>query len=139
MSRTLRHCSLRGAPLKTSACQVISKSTNPAATTVAFSSASSRAPAIQTHPQIDLLFRVRWHHLVHQDIPDLEATKSVWFPGHLLQGSEFVWQQVQDSVGDDHMAQLSGTGNDSAKPSRNSTLPAPASRALYLAIWTSPG
>jgi hypothetical protein len=36
-----------GAPLKTSARQVISKSTKPAATTVARSSASSRAPAIQ--------------------------------------------------------------------------------------------
>src|SRR5690606_25614812 len=36
-----------GAPAKTSACQVISKSTKPAATTVACSSASSRAPAIQ--------------------------------------------------------------------------------------------
>ena len=37
-----------GAPLKTSARQVISNPTNPAATTVACSSASSRAPAI--HP-----------------------------------------------------------------------------------------
>ena len=37
-----------GAPLKTSARQVISNPTNPAATTVAFNSASSRAPAI--HP-----------------------------------------------------------------------------------------
>ena len=25
-------------------------------------------------PQIDLLFRVLWHRLLHQDIPDLEAT-----------------------------------------------------------------
>src|SRR5713226_4243491 len=31
-------------------------------------------------------------------------------------------------------AQLSGTGNDSANPSRNSTLPGPASRALFLAM-----
>ena len=36
-----------GAPPKTSARQVISNPTNPAATTVAFNSASSRAPAIQ--------------------------------------------------------------------------------------------
>ncbi len=45
-----------GAPLKTSACQVISKSTKPAATTVSISSASSRVPAIQpVHRSILLL------------------------------------------------------------------------------------
>jgi hypothetical protein len=31
-------------------------------------------------------------------------------------------------------AQLSGTGNDSARPSRNSTLPAPARLTLFLAM-----
>ena len=45
-----------GAPLKTSARQVISKSTKPAATTVACSSASSRAPAI--HPFHKSMFRL---------------------------------------------------------------------------------
>ena len=42
-------------------------------------------------PQIDLLFRVLWHRLLHQDIPDLEATGGFEYPGHLLQGCEFVW------------------------------------------------
>src|SRR5712692_1724361 len=36
-------------------------------------------------------------------------------------------------------AQLSGTGNDSARPSRNSTLPGLASRALFLAISSIAG
>jgi len=54
-------------------------------------------------PQIDLLFRVLWHFLLHQDIPDLEATRGFEYAGHLLQGREFVWQQVEDSVGDDHI------------------------------------
>ena len=54
-------------------------------------------------PQIDLLFRVLWHRLLHQDIPDLEATGGFEHPSHLLQGSEFVWQQVEDTVGDDHV------------------------------------
>lgn len=54
-------------------------------------------------PQIDLLFRVRWHRGTHQDIPDLEATAGFEDPGHLLQGSELVWQQVEDTVGDDHI------------------------------------
>ena len=45
-----------GAPLKTSAFQVISNSEKPAATTVASSSASSRAPAIQpVHRSISFL------------------------------------------------------------------------------------
>jgi len=54
-------------------------------------------------PQIDLLFRVLWHRLLHQDIPDLEATRGFEHPSHLLQGREFVWQQIEDSVGDDHI------------------------------------
>ncbi len=54
-------------------------------------------------PQIDLLFRVLWHRLLHQDIPDLEATAGFEHPSHLLQGSEFVWQQIEDTVGDDHI------------------------------------
>ncbi len=54
-------------------------------------------------PQIDLLFRVRWHRLLHQDIPDLEATCGFEHPSHLLQGREFVWQQVEDAVGNDHI------------------------------------
>ncbi len=55
------------------------------------------------HPQIDLLFRVLWHRLLDQDIPDLEATGGFEYPGHLLQGSEFVWQQIEHTVGDDHV------------------------------------
>ncbi len=54
-------------------------------------------------PQIDLLFRVLWHRLLHQDIPDLEATGGFEYASHLLQGREFVWQQVEDTVGDDHI------------------------------------
>ena len=54
-------------------------------------------------PQIDLLFRVLWHRLLHQDIPDLEATAGFEHASHLLQGREFVWQQVEDAVGDDHI------------------------------------
>ncbi len=54
-------------------------------------------------PQIDLLFRVLWHRLLHQDIPDLEATAGFEYPSHFLQGREFVWQQVEDTVGDDHI------------------------------------
>lgn len=54
-------------------------------------------------PQIDLLFRVLWHRLLHQDIPDLEATRGFEYPGHLLQGREFVRKQVEDSVGDDNI------------------------------------
>jgi hypothetical protein len=41
-------------------------------------------------PQIDLLFRVRWHRLLHQDIPDLQATRGFEYASHLLQGREFV-------------------------------------------------
>jgi hypothetical protein len=54
-------------------------------------------------PQIDLLFRVLWHRLLHQDIPDLEATCGCEHASHLLQGREFVRQQVEDTVGDDHI------------------------------------
>ncbi len=54
-------------------------------------------------PQIDLLFRVLWHRLLHQDIPDLEATAGFEHASHLLQSREFVWQQVEDAVGDDHI------------------------------------
>ena len=54
-------------------------------------------------PQIDLLFRVLWHRLLHQDIPDLEATGRFEHASHLLQGREFVWQQVEHPVGDDHI------------------------------------
>jgi len=55
-------------------------------------------------PQIDLLFRVRWHRLLHQDIPDLEATAGFKHASHLLQGREFVRQQIEDPVGDDHIS-----------------------------------
>src|SRR5713101_5074895 len=41
-------------------------------------------------PQIDLLFRVLWHRLLHQDIPDLEAAGGCEHASHLLQGREFV-------------------------------------------------
>jgi hypothetical protein len=58
-------------------------------------------------PQIDLLLRVRWHRGTHQDIPDLEATRGFEHPGHLLQSCQFVWQQVEDSVGDDHIGPAS--------------------------------
>ena len=54
-------------------------------------------------PQIDLLFRVLWHRLLHQDIPDLEATAGFEHASHLLKGREFVRQQVEDAVGDDHI------------------------------------
>jgi hypothetical protein len=54
-------------------------------------------------PEIDLLFRVLWHRLLHQDIPDLEATAGFEYASHLLQGREFVWQQVEHTVGDDHI------------------------------------
>ena len=54
-------------------------------------------------PQIDLLFRVLWHRLLHQDIPDLETTRGFEYAGHLLQGSQFVWQQIEDAVGDTHI------------------------------------
>ena len=54
-------------------------------------------------PQIDLLFRVLWHRLLHQDIPDLETTAGFEHASHLLQGREFVWQQIEDPVGDDHI------------------------------------
>lgn len=35
-------------------------------------------------PQIDLLFRVFRHRLLHHDIPDLKATAGFEHPGHLL-------------------------------------------------------
>ena len=54
-------------------------------------------------PQIDLLFRVLWHRLLHQDISDLEATGRFEHASHFPQGREFVWQQVEDPVGDDHI------------------------------------
>jgi len=54
-------------------------------------------------PQIDLLFRIRWHRGTHQDIPDLEATGGFEHASHLLQGREFVWQQVEHTVGDNHV------------------------------------
>ena len=54
-------------------------------------------------PQIDLLFRISWHRLLYQDIPDLEATGGFEYSSHLLQGSKFVWQQIEDTVGDDHI------------------------------------
>jgi hypothetical protein len=54
-------------------------------------------------PQIDLLFRVRWHRLLHQDIPDLEAARGFEHTGHLPQSRQFVRQQVEDPVGDDHI------------------------------------
>ncbi len=54
-------------------------------------------------PQIDLLFCVLWHRLLHQDIPDLEAAAGFEHASHLLQGREFVWQQVEHTVGDDHI------------------------------------
>ncbi len=54
-------------------------------------------------PQVDLLFRVRWHCLLHQDIPDLEPPTGFEYPSHLLQGRQFVRQQVEDAVGDDHI------------------------------------
>jgi hypothetical protein len=61
-------------------------------------------------PQIDLLFRVRWHRLLHHDIPDLEATAGFEHASHLLQGREFVWQQVEHPVGDDHIGPAIGDG-----------------------------
>jgi len=54
-------------------------------------------------PQVDLLFRILWHRLLHQDIPDLEATAGFEHASHLLQGRQLVWQQVEDAVGDDHI------------------------------------
>ena len=54
-------------------------------------------------PQIDLLFRILRHCLLHQDIPDLEATSGFEYASHLLQGHEFIRQQVEDAVGDDHI------------------------------------
>ena len=35
-------------------------------------------------PQIDRLFRILWHHLLHQEIPDLEATTGFEHASHLL-------------------------------------------------------
>src|SRR5579884_2436351 len=62
-----------------------------------------QSPSNSARPQIDLLFRVFWHRLLHQDIPDLEATSGFEHASHLLQGCKFVWQQVEDAVGDDHI------------------------------------
>jgi hypothetical protein len=61
-------------------------------------------------PQIDLLFCVLWHRLLHQDIPDLEATRGFEHASHLPQGREFVRQQVEDPVGDDHIGPAIGDG-----------------------------
>src|SRR5215471_6620071 len=55
-------------------------------------------------PQINLLFRLLGHRLLHQNIPDLEATGGFEYASHLLQGCEFVWQQIEDPVGDDHIS-----------------------------------
>ena len=49
-------------------------------------------------PQIDLLFRVLWHRLLYQDIPDLEATGGFEYPSHLLQGSEFPTLSLQSAM-----------------------------------------
>ena len=54
-------------------------------------------------PQIDLLFRVLRHRLLHQDIPDLQAPLRLEHTSHLLQGREFVRHQVEDAIGDDHI------------------------------------
>ena len=59
-------------------------------------------------PQSDLLLRVRWHRLLHQDIPDLETTRGFEDAGHLLQGRQLVRQQVQDAVGDNHIGPAIG-------------------------------
>jgi len=54
-------------------------------------------------PQINLLFRVRRHRGTHQDIPNLEAARGFEYAGHLPQGRQFVRQQVEYPVGDDHI------------------------------------
>jgi hypothetical protein len=54
-------------------------------------------------PEIDLLLRVRWHRGTHQDIPDLQATVGFEHASHFLQGRQFVRQQVEDAVRDDHI------------------------------------
>ncbi len=54
-------------------------------------------------PQVDLLLRLLRHRLLHQDIPDLEAARGFEHTGHLPQGRQFVRQQVEDPVGDDHI------------------------------------
>jgi len=69
-----------------------------------------QSPSNSARPQIDLLFRVFWHRLLHQDIPDLEATSGFEHASHLLQGCKFVWQQVEDAVGDDHISPSIGDG-----------------------------
>ena len=51
-----------------------------------------QSPSNSARPEINLLFRVLWHRLLHQDIPDLEATAGFEYAGHLLQGREFVRQ-----------------------------------------------
>ena len=54
-------------------------------------------------PQIDLLLCVLRYRLLHQDIPDLEASRRLEHTSHLLQGREFVRHQVEDAIGDDHI------------------------------------
>jgi hypothetical protein len=54
-------------------------------------------------PQIDLLLRVLRHRGTHQDIPDLQATVGFEHASHFPQGRQFVRQQVEDAVGDDHI------------------------------------
>jgi len=98
-----------------------------------------QSTAISARPQIDLLFRVLWHRLLHQNIPILEATAGFEYAGHLLQGKPVLsGSKLRTPLEIPHRPAIR-TGNDSARPSRNSTLPTPASLALFLAISSIAG
>ena len=49
-----------------------------------------QSPSNSTRPQIDLLFRLLGHRLLHQDIPNLETTDGLEHACHLLQSHEFI-------------------------------------------------
>lgn len=119
-----------GAPAKTSALDVISNPTNPAATTVAWSSASSRAPAI--HPFQRSMFRLppgptgfctRMSPICSR--PPGLSTRAISRSPASLSGNRFSTPLERTTS-----AQASSTGSDSASPLRNSTFPACISAAL---------
>jgi len=80
------------------------------ATTVAFSFCFQQSTGNSARPQIDLLFASSGTACCTRISPIWRRPLGLSTRGHLLQGSQFVWQQIEDAVGDTHIGQPSGTG-----------------------------
>ena len=63
-----------------------------------------------TSPKLNFLLRLLWHRRLHQDVANLKPSSRLQCLVHSGQGGFFVWNQVEDTVGNEHISPTIGHG-----------------------------